>query len=82
MTDNANAAAQHDAQPVAGAAPPPPPPAQPAAPPQHYMQSDPRQKSPFLAGLLSFMPGLGQIGLPRGSCGSCSRARRSPACAT
>jgi TM2 domain-containing membrane protein YozV len=61
MTDNANAAAQHDAQPVAGAAPPPPPPAQPAAPPQHYMQSDPRQKSPFLAGLLSFMPGLGQI---------------------
>lgn len=61
MTDNANAAAQYDAQPVAGAAPPPQPPAQPAVQPQHYMQSDPRQKSPFLAGLLSFMPGLGQI---------------------
>jgi TM2 domain-containing membrane protein YozV len=62
MTDHANAAAQpHSAEAPRAATPPPPPPGQPAAHPQPYMQSDPRQKSPFLAGLLSFMPGLGQI---------------------
>lgn len=56
MTDNPNAAAE----PTAAAPPPPPPPAQAAQPP-NYVPGDPRQKSPFLAGLLSFVPGLGQI---------------------
>lgn len=49
--------------------PPAPPPAPPqpavAAPPQqhHYVPvpTDPRRKSPFLAGLLSLVPGLGQV---------------------
>jgi TM2 domain-containing membrane protein YozV len=62
MNETTNAAAD----PIHAAPPPPPPqyaaPAQPQ--PTHYApaaMSDPRQKSPFLAGLLSFMPGLGQI---------------------
>ena len=44
-------------------APPPPRSAPPAAhgPGQYPAARDPREKSPFLAGLLSAMPGLGQV---------------------
>ena len=49
-----------DAQPASPAAPPAAPPA--AAHPQvHYQAVDSRTKSPFLATLLSLMPGLGQV---------------------
>lgn len=51
-------------QPTAeGAAPYYPPQARPVQPYPHAapMTGDPRQKSPFLAGLLSLMPGLGQV---------------------
>jgi hypothetical protein len=46
-----------------GTAPHYPPQARPVQPYPHAapMTGDPRQKSPFLAGLLSVMPGLGQI---------------------
>jgi len=56
MTDPAQQSAE-------ATAPHYPPPARPAPPyPQAVpVASDPRQKSPFLAGLLSVMPGLGQV---------------------
>ena len=57
MTDTAQPAAAEATGPYY------PPQARPAQPyPQAVpMTADPRQKSPFLAGLLSLMPGLGQI---------------------
>lgn len=73
MNDSTHAAAAEPATTAAPAgphaAPPPPPPQPPSAaaqaPAQHHYapaaMNDPRQKSPFLAGLLSFVPGLGQI---------------------
>ncbi len=68
MTDPTHPAAAEPGQ-TGHTAPPPPTQStqstqsahQAPAYPQHGMASDPRQKSPFLAGLLSFMPGLGQI---------------------
>lgn len=62
MTDTAQPAVEE----TATRPEPPPPPSQtqpqPQAQPRTYpAASDPRQKSPFLAGLLSAMPGLGQV---------------------
>lgn len=72
MNDSTHAAAAEPAPSAAPAGPqaavPPPPPAAAQAHHQHQQphytpaaMNDPRQKSPFLAGLLSFVPGLGQI---------------------
>lgn len=72
MNDSIHAAAAEPATPDTPAEPqaavPPPPPAAASAQAQHQQphytsaaMNDPRQKSPFLAGLLSFVPGLGQI---------------------
>lgn len=48
MTPNPEASAEHHAAP-------------PSYDPRYARPADPRQKSPFLAGLLSMMPGLGQV---------------------
>lgn len=60
MTDTTQPAAEAPAPPYE--APPLPAEGRQQAPPRHYpVTSDPRQKSPFLACLLSAMPGLGQV---------------------
>lgn len=62
MTDTAQPAAEATAPHYEPRPQPAQPYAQAHAPAQAYpATSDPRQKSPFLAGLLSAMPGLGQV---------------------
>lgn len=61
MTDTAQQTAEATAPHYEPRPQPAPPQHQPHAPVQPYLAGDPRQKSPFLAGILSMMPGLGQV---------------------